>query len=101
MNRSVFATIANWAFATAALGFPASALGAPAGVGSAQDTLDALASNGYKVVLIVEGAGRPLAQCTVGLVRPGGTVYPTVHAGAGDNLVNQIAYQTVYLTANC
>ena len=100
MNRLVFTTIVSGALAMAALGFPASASAAPAGVGSAQDLLNTLVSDGYKVVLMTVGAG-PLDQCTVGSVRSGETVYRTVRTGAGDNLVNQIAYQSVYLTANC
>ena len=68
MNRLVFTTIVSGALAMAALGFPASASAAPAGVGSAQDVLNTLVSDGYKVVLITVGAG-PLDQCTVGSVR--------------------------------
>ena len=44
------------------------------------------------------GAG-PLDDCTVDSVRPGETVTHPVHSG-GD-VVNQIVYQTVYLTARC
>ena len=52
------------------------------------------------VVLNKIGTG-PLDQCTVDSVRPGETVTRPVHNGPGDDMVNQIVYQTVYLTANC
>ena len=52
----------------AALGFPTSAPAAPAGVGSTQDALDTLVSDGYKVVPIKVGTGS-LDHCTVGSVR--------------------------------
>ncbi len=81
-----------------ALGFPAGAQAAPSGIGSAQDTVDELERNGFKVVLNKMGTG-PLAQCTVDSVRPGMTVIrPVQHGG---DLVNQIVYQSVYLTAKC
>ena len=53
-----------------------------------------------KVVLNKIGTG-PLDQCTVDSVRPGETVTRPVQNGPGDDVVNQIVYQTVYLTANC
>ena len=60
----------------------------------------ALEDSGYQVVLNKIGTG-PLDQCTVDSVRPGETVTRPVHNGPGDDMVNQIVYQTVYLTANC
>lgn len=98
VNRSTVATIAGGAFVAMALGFPAGAQAAPSGIGSAQDTVDELERNGFKVVLNKMGTG-PLAQCTVDSVRPGMTVIrPVQHGG---DLVNQIVYQSVYLTAKC
>ena len=52
------------------------------------------------VVLNKIGTG-PLDQCTVDSVRPGETVTPLVQNGPEDVVVNQIVYQTVYLTAHC
>ena len=60
----------------------------------------ALQDSGYKVVLNKIGTG-PLDQCTVDSVRPGETVTRPVQNGPGDDVVNQIVYQTVYLTAHC
>jgi hypothetical protein len=98
MNKLTFATLAGGAFIALALGLPAGAQAAPSGIGSAQDTVDELENSGYKVVLNKLGTG-PLDHCTVDSVRPGETVTRAVHAGEG--MVNQIVYQTVYLTAKC
>jgi hypothetical protein len=92
------AAIAGGAILLLALGLPAGAHAAPSGIGSAQDTVNELEDNGFKVVLNKMGAG-PLDHCTVDSVRPGETVTRPVQSG-GD-LVNQIVYQTVYLTAKC
>jgi hypothetical protein len=98
INRSTLATLAGGAFIAVALGFPAIAAAAPSGIGSAQDTVDELESHGFNVVLNKMGPG-PLDHCTVDSVRPGLTVIRPVRNG-GD-MVNQIVYQTVYLTAKC
>jgi hypothetical protein len=98
INRLTFATIAGGTFITLALALSAGAQAAPSGVGSAQDTLNELEDNGFKVVLNKMGTG-PLDHCTVDSVRPGGTVTRPVQNGG--ELVNQTVYQTVYLTAKC
>ena len=98
MNRSTLATVAGGAIIALAVGLPAGAQAAPSGIGSAQDTVNELENNGFKVVLNKMGEG-PLDHCTVDSVRPGMTVIRPVQNG-GD-LVNQIVYQTVYLTAKC
>jgi hypothetical protein len=98
MNRWTPAAIAGGAFIALALGFPAIAAAAPSGIGSAKDTVDELENHGFNVVLNKMGPG-PLDHCTVDSVRPGLTVIRPVRNG-GD-LVNQIVYQTVYLTAKC
>jgi hypothetical protein len=71
---------------------------APSGIGSAQDTVNELENNGFKVVLSKMGAG-PLDHRTVDSVRPGETVIRPFQNGRDP--VNQIVYQTVYLTAKC
>jgi hypothetical protein len=98
INSLTFATIAGGAFIALALSLPAGAQAAPSGIGSAQDTVNELEHNGFKVVLNKVGT-RPLDHCTVDSVRPGETVTRPVLSGAA--LVNQIVYQTVYLTAKC
>ncbi len=98
MNRSTRVTLAGGAFVALAVAIPAAAQAAPSGIGSAQDTVSELENNGFKVVLNKMGAG-PLDHCTVDSVRPGETVTRPVQNGGP--LVNQIVYQTVYLTAKC
>jgi hypothetical protein len=98
MNRSTRITIAGGAFVALAVAIPAAAQAAPSGIGSAQDTVNELESNGFKVVLNKKGAG-PLDHCTVDSVRPGETVTRPVQSG--DALTNETVYQTVYLTAQC
>lgn len=90
MNRPTLATIAGGAFIALAVVLPAGAQAAPSGIGSAQDTVNELENNGFKVVLNKMGAG-PLDRCTVDSVRPGETVTRPVKNG-GD-LVSQIVYQ--------
>jgi hypothetical protein len=97
MNKLLPAVIAGTCFAVA-LGLPVSADAAPSGVGSAQDTVNELENNGYKVVVNKLGSG-PLDRCAVDSVRPGEMV--THAAAAGGDFVSRIVYQTVYLTAKC
>ena len=98
MNRSTLATIAGGACIALALGFPAGAHAAPSGIGSAQDTVNELENNGFKVVLKKIGSA-PLDLCTVDSVLPGEKV---THAVKADNeVVSRVVYQTVYLTAKC
>ena len=98
LNELTFATATATAAVALAVGLPASAQAAPSGVGSAQDTVNELEHNGFKVVLNKMGAA-PLDHCTVDSVRPGETVSRLVQNG--NQLVNQTVYQTVYLTAKC
>ena len=98
INELTFDAIAGAAFIALALGLPATAEAAPSGIGSAEDTVNELEHNGFKVVLNKMGAA-PLDRCTVDSVRPGETVTRLVQNG--DQLVNETVYQTVYLTAKC
>jgi hypothetical protein len=98
ISKLTSAAIAGGAFIRLAVGPSAGAQAAPSGIGSAQDTVNELEDNGFKVVLNKMGAG-PLDHCTVDSVRPGETVTRSVQNGG--ELVNQIVYQTVYLTAKC
>jgi hypothetical protein len=81
-----------------AVGLAGGVQAAPSGIGSAQDTVNELQDNGFRVVLNKMGAG-PLDHCAVASVRPGATVTRPVQSGG--ELLGQIVYQTVYLTANC
>lgn len=94
MNGSVIAA----ALVAVAVGTAGAATATPAASGSAQDAMNTLQSNGYTVVLNKVGWG-PLYDCTVDSVRPGATIVGP--ANVGDDMVNQIVYRTVYLTAKC
>jgi hypothetical protein len=98
INKLTFAVVSGGAFLALALGLPAAAQAAPSGIGSAQDTVNELEHNGFKVVLNKMGAA-PLDHCTVDSVRPGATVTRLVQKG--NEMVSQTVYQTVYLTAKC
>jgi hypothetical protein len=98
INRLTLSIIAAGAFVALAMALPTGAQAAPSGIGSAQDTVNELEDNGFKVVLNKMGAG-PLDHCTVDSVRPGETVTRPIQTGG--ELVNQTVYQTVYLTAKC
>jgi hypothetical protein len=98
ISRSTLAAFMAGAFIALALGLSPGAQAAPSSIGSAEDIANELEDNGFKVVLNKMGAG-PLDRCTVDSVRPGETVTGPVQNGAA--LVNQIVYQTVYLTAKC
>jgi hypothetical protein len=98
LNALTFAAIAAGAFIALAVGLSASAQAVPSGIGSAQDAVNELEDNGFNVVVKKIGAA-PLDHCTVDSVRPVGPVIRPVQNGA--ELVNQIVYQSVYLTAKC
>jgi len=98
LNELTFATVVVGAFFALAVGIPPSANAAPSGIGSAQDAVNELEDNGFNVVVKKVGAA-PLDRCTVDSVRPVGPVLRPVRNGT--ELVNQIVYQTVYLTARC
>lgn len=98
INSLTFAASTGGTLVALALALPVDARAAPSGIGSAQDTVNELEDNGFKVVLNKMGAG-PLDHCTVDSVRPGETVTRPVQSGG--ELVDQILYQTVYLTAKC
>jgi hypothetical protein len=98
LNELTFATAAGGALIALAVGLAAHAQAAPSGIGSAQDAVNELEDNGFNVVVKKIGAG-PLDHCTVDSVRPGGSAIRPVQSGT--ELVNQIVYQTVYLTAKC
>lgn len=75
------AVVAGGALSALALGFPAATLAAPSGVGSAQDTADELARQGFDVVIYRSGMAS-LDRCTVASIRPAQTLKPTVYLSA-------------------
>lgn len=83
------------------LAMAAPALAMPVDVGSAQDTVNRLESEGYRVILNKVGAA-PLDHCMVTAVRPGRDVTTRVNElGAGDTTREEVLYTTVYVDAKC
>jgi hypothetical protein len=62
------------------------------------DSVSELEENGFQVVLTKMGTGQ-LDHCTVDSVRQGERVTRLVQSDS--ELVNQIVYQTAYLTVKC
>ena len=98
INDLTIATIAAKAFIALPLGPSAGAQAAPSGIGSAVDSVSELEENGFEVVLTKMGTGQ-LDHCTVDSVRQGERVTRLVQSDS--ELVNQIVYQTAYLTVKC
>lgn len=99
MKKFTFATLAATGLAAATIGLAGPAMAAPSGGGSAQDTVNSLQANGYRVILNKVGSA-PLDQCTVRSVRPGRDITQTRTDSGGDP-VNVVLYTTVYVDANC
>ena len=80
----------------AALAGGGQALAIPTGVGSAQDVVNMLESNGLKVVLNPVSAAR-LDQCSVSAIRPG----PVVAEEAQGLTAESQPHTTVYVDIKC
>ena len=84
--------------AAAIIGLAAPAAAAPAGPGSAQQTIDQLQAQGYKVIVNRVG-NSPLDQATEVAVRPGQTYSRTDSGvpGAGNDIYTTVTDKTVYV----
>jgi hypothetical protein len=99
MRNSLLATLAAASMSAAALALAPLAAALPQDVESAQDKVNELEAEGFKVIVTKVGTAS-LDQCTVGSVRSGQPVYKTVHeTGGGSERV--VDYTTVYLDARC
>jgi hypothetical protein len=98
MKKFGLVTIAAGGLAAAVLGLAATADAAPAGPGTARDTVNALQAEGYHVIVNKLGSA-PLDQSTVIAVRRGQTYSRTDSgvAGAGTDLVTTVTDRTVYV----
>jgi hypothetical protein len=81
--------------ATAILGLASPADAAPAGPGSAQDTINQLQADGYNVIVNRIGSA-PLDQATVVAVRPGQT-HTTTDSRGGSSINTTVTSKTVYV----
>jgi hypothetical protein len=86
------------AFSALAFGAAPWAAAAPSGDASAQEVVDSLQRNGFKVILNRTGAG-PLQECDVAAVRPGRKLTEVNTTGEDRQLVT--TYSTVYVDARC
>lgn len=96
MKKFGITTVAASALAAAFLGLAAPVQAAPAGPGSAQDTISELERQGYTVVVNRIG-NAPLDQASVVAVRSGQTYSRTDHSGPGDDLTTKVLNKTVYV----
>ncbi|MDT5093015.1 MAG: hypothetical protein QOH60_2378 [Mycobacterium sp.] len=97
--KSAFAVLAASVLAVASLGLAAPAVAAPSGTGSAQDTINELQANGFKVILNRFGDA-PLDQCAVTSIRPGREI-TEARTGSGGDLIQVVLYTTVYVAVSC
>jgi hypothetical protein len=95
MKKLTFATMAASGLAAVTMGLAAPAVPAPSGPGNAQDIINSLEANGYKVIVTKLG-DVPLAQATVVSVRPGREVTQRVTDTGGDS-IDKVLYTTVYV----
>jgi hypothetical protein len=101
MKTLVITTVTVGALSASALGLAGAVAAAPSGPGSAQDTLNSLQGQGYKVIVNKVG-NAPLGQCSVSAVRPGHDIMqPDTSRDSGSLPVQVIRYTTVYLDVHC
>jgi len=100
MFNTRVAALSIAAFSALAFGAAPWAAAAPSGDASAQEVVDSLQRNGFKVILNRTGAG-PLQECDVAAaaVRPGREL--TEVNTTGDDRQVVTSYTTVYVDARC
>lgn len=92
MKKFGFATAIAGGFAALIVGLAAPAQAAPAGPGTAEQTINQLQSQGYNVIVNRIGS-TPLSEASVVAVRPGQT-----HVNPGNNsVVSTLTGRTVYV----
>jgi hypothetical protein len=98
MKKFGFATLVASSLAAALIGLGAPAQAAPTGPGNAQNTINSLQAQGYKVIVNKLGTA-PLDQSSVVAVRPGQTYSRTDSGvpGAGNDVVTTVTERTVYV----
>jgi hypothetical protein len=96
MKKFGFATVLAGGLTAAVLGLAAAAGAAPTGPGNAQDTINQLQAEGYKVIVNRIGT-TPLDQATVVAVRRGQTYSRTDSGTPGDSFETTVTGKTVYV----
>ncbi|WP_029112517.1 hypothetical protein [Mycobacterium sp. URHB0044] len=102
MKSLAMAAAAVGVFASAAIGLAGSAVAAPAGPSSVDQTVDKLQADGFHVIVNKVGTA-PLDQCVVSGLRPGQTFsrMDSGVPGAMDDIVTTVTSMTVYVDATC
>jgi NADPH:quinone reductase-like Zn-dependent oxidoreductase len=99
---TIITTVAATALSAAALTLTATAVAAPSGPSSVEQTINQLKAGGYTVIVNKVGAA-PTEQCTVAAVRPGQTYSRTDSGtpGAQDDMYTTVTGRTVYVDIAC
>lgn len=98
VRNSVIAAIGT-GLAVGALAVAGPAAAAPGGTGSAQQTINQLEDEGYRVILSRVGSGS-ISDCNVKAVRPGRDITELKAAPRG-NTEERVRYTTVYVDLAC
>ena len=95
MKKFSFAMVAAAGLAAVTIGLAAPAVAAPSGGESAQDTINSLQANEYRVILN-KLSDVPLNQATVVGIRPGRQITQRVTDSGGDS-IDKVLYTTIYV----
>ena len=102
MRKILFTSVVAGALASATLGLAATAVAAPSGPSSVDDTIGRLQAQGFNV-LVSRVDSAAVDQCTLNAVRPGQTFSRTDSGvpGAQDDVVTTVTAKTVYVDVVC
>ena len=102
MRKILFTSVVAGALASATLGLAATAVAAPSGPSSVDDTIGRLQAQGFNV-LVSRVDSAAIDQCTLNAIRPGQTFSRTDSGvpGAQDDLVTTVTNRTVYVDVVC
>jgi hypothetical protein len=102
MRKILFTSVVAGALASATLGLAATAVAAPSGPSSVDDTIGRLQAQGFNV-LVSRVDSAAIDQCTLNAIRPGQTFSRTDSGvpGAQDDLVTTVTNKTVYVDVVC
>ena len=102
MRKILFTSVVAGALASATLGLAATAVAAPSGPSSVDDTIGRLQAQGFNV-LVSRVDSAAIDQCTLNAIRPGQTFSRTDSGvpGAQDDLVTTVTNKTIYVDVVC
>ena len=102
MNKFIITTVTASVLSSAGLTLAATAVAAPTGPSSVDQTVNQLTADGYTVIVNKVGAAS-VNQCTVAAVRPGQTYSRTDSGtpGAQDDVHTTVTGKTVFVDLAC